>query len=178
MNIDSDASYVSDVSDIDEMVNDELTNVIIYATVGDIYLAEMNKYGVPYIPVSIVDFTILKGDSDIELDTIYFTGGTTDVESYMAAISPQEAKKMGLTTIPEEERKNEYIEYTTDSYFELSPGEEYVFLLTYRDGKYFINTEGYGTFEIDDNMQTRNLSSSIPIKNVLTEKTSEIDIEN
>lgn len=176
MFVETDASYAVDVYTPDILANDKSSDAIIVATIGDIENALINNEGIA-TPINIVDYEVLKGELDLDLTTIYSEGGLIDVESYMTTILPQEAEKMGLTVIPESERETQYIQFILDSSFDYLPGERYVFILSKRGNDHYINTEGYGTFTVNEQALSKGVFDKISVFNVLTDNELVIDLE-
>lgn len=164
------ASYAIDVSIPENLVNFDSTVAVIRAQVGDINSAIINDNAVPLTPLSILDYEVLKGEVTEPISEVYVIGGIIDIAAYMEKLTAMEIEKMQLERIPVEARKTQYIEHRTDAYYDFKAGEEYVFVLYYQDGKYFVNTEGYGTFVVEENQVTgQNAFAGVRIKNVLTD---------
>lgn len=177
MFIESDASYAIDVFDPERLSSDESTVAIISATIGDIDYATVDEQGNVVTPLDIVDFEVLEGNIDGDLLRVFVEGGLVDIETLIPTLLPQEVEKMGLNVIPEDQRNEHYVQESTDASFDYIPGEQYVLIISKRGNEYYINTDGFGTFTINETAQSRGIFDEISVSNVLTENELIIDLD-
>lgn len=173
--VDVDASYAIDVTDPENLIDDKA--IVIEATVGNIEVADI--YGdnqLPETAMDIVSYNVLYGTPSEEITQVYYEGGIVTVSDYVE-FNPKSAEKSGLTDLSDEEQKNSYVKFELDSSFEYQVGETYT-LIIYRsdDGRYHINTNGYGTFTASTtNSKMSKTVNTLNLKNVLTGKALKLD---
>lgn len=146
------SSYSVNVRDPEELIRNSDVVAVISAVVGNIRMGIMTDTGgsTPYTPVEIVSFTILAGEVTDNLNIAYINGGIVPLSDYAKAIGNERATKMGIDKLSDEEMKTQYVDVELDSSYSFELGEEYVLILLQdEDGKYIINTGGYGVFTVN-----------------------------
>ena len=148
-------SYCKDVMNPEKFIEDD--SIVIEATIGDILESEISpEIGIPVTPMNIVSYNVIQGNLVDKIDKIYYGGGIISVDKYINAC-PQQASKMNLDTMSNEEKTTKYMRFDMDSKYDYTPGATYVLVIKNNlDGRYFIDCNAYGTFTIESDTFANN----------------------
>ncbi|MDR3344486.1 MAG: hypothetical protein LBT21_02675, partial [Oscillospiraceae bacterium] len=107
----------------------------------------------PYTPLNVQVLEVLSGDMELGAQTLYFPGGAVTAEEYLSK-NPTSGQKIGLAELSQSERKSKYLQFTSETDFDIKKNTEYVFVLGQDVEKvapdlFFVYVGAYGTFTKD-----------------------------
>lgn len=123
----------------------------------DLFLEAEENYSNPhpFTPVNISVNDVLVGDGLEDLEKVYLVGGQVKISEVMKTMTEDAIKKLEYDKLPKE-ALDTYIDYTSNHDYDLSVGDEYVFiLLKQRDDTYHILGNGYGVFKENSTKSTK-----------------------
>ncbi|MDR3344865.1 MAG: hypothetical protein LBT21_04665, partial [Oscillospiraceae bacterium] len=80
----------------------------------------------PYTPLNVQVLEVLSGDMELGAQTLYFPGGAVTAEEYLSK-NPTSGQKMGLADLSAKEQKSKYLQFTSETDFDIKKNTEYVF---------------------------------------------------
>lgn len=102
----------------------------------------------PLTAITIQVQQVLKGDTNTEIDTVYFTGGRVSIADVLKSSQIDVLVNSAAMNVQPSEQSTTYVAYTTPYDVELVPGKEYIFMLEKQaSGVYLVLLNGYGVFE-------------------------------
>lgn len=159
-------SYSFDITVPANLITEGASKVVVAEVVfGDIHsgVIDTDNPTIPLTPIDVVSFKVLSGEKDIDLKTVYVSGGYIAMEDYIKASPTERVSKLGWDKLSLEETQDMYFNVETPGQVEIKQGEPYVAVLSVgADGSYHISMNGYGLFT------SNNRSSGGEYLNVIT----------
>lgn len=162
------ASYAYDITQPINLIKEHDDSVVAQIVFGDIEMGIMNNNGtdIPLRPIEVVDIKILSGNVSGTLNNVYMEGGLINLKTYIESVGQERVEKFGFNDLSENEKENLYLDVSLEYDYDFDQGKPYTVVLRKDyDGKYIINTGGYGIFE--GNKRERSFKG---FENVFTKK--------
>lgn len=152
-NFESEVSNTYDYTIPRNLITENKSPVLVVEVVfGDILegVIDQNNPSLPLTPVNVVDYKVLSGETDGDLNTIYMSGGYINMNDYVNASPDERVSKLGWDELSQDELNKMYLHFVVPGEFDIKQGYPYLaVLLKQENGDYHLNMNGYGLFEKD-----------------------------